>query len=393
MSQVVLVHLLQTFKVQARLIIFKCDLFGDNPGLAASPYTVQSQVSLTDFGEFVSALAGNAVQITKDNFKGLSALCGEFRFGDLDAALSQFRDSDNFKGADTIKDSEARRRFSALEERIHQRDHVIASLQSELLRRSQAQESAMEAVLERLSQLEADRAFVGSLSTEVARLRELQSMFSNEVGKVREHLREAKESADDAKDIGLASRAVAEEAEKKAEAYLGRVGQLEAELLALRSAPVPAETKPAATAPTFPPSIVPPASVAPAAPTSPLATSPPGSVPQAVVSIASAPAPTSPPSAVAPPPSGWNSELVGESRSAIDNLRRALKEVRELAEPSGWNSAIVPDFPKLFADFKTKQFTLLWRGSRDGFGSKAFHSRCDGHPNTLTVISDTNGNI
>jgi hypothetical protein len=61
--------------------------------------------------------------------------------------------------------------------------------------------------------------------------------------------------------------------------------------------------------------------------------------------------------------------------------------------PSRWNSAIVPDFPKLFEDFKNKQFTLLWRGSRDGFKAKQFHRRCDGHPNTLTVISDTKGNI
>jgi hypothetical protein len=76
----------------------------------------------------------------------------------------------------------------------------------------------------------------------------------------------------------------------------------------------------------------------------------------------SAPAPTSPVSAVSPPPSGWNSETV-------------------------------PDFPKLFEDFKKKRFTLLWRASRDGFGARDFHSRCNGHPNTLTVILDTNGNI
>jgi hypothetical protein len=61
--------------------------------------------------------------------------------------------------------------------------------------------------------------------------------------------------------------------------------------------------------------------------------------------------------------------------------------------PSGWTSAIVPDFPTLFEDFMGKQFTLLWRGSRDGFGYPDFHRRCDGHPNTLTVILDTNGNI
>jgi hypothetical protein len=102
--------------------------------------------------------------------------------------------------------------------------------------------------------------------------------------------------------------------------------------------------------------------VAPAAPTPPLATSPPGSVPQAVVPIAPPRGPTSPPYA-------------------------------SLPSPSGWNSTIASDFPKLFEDFKTKQFTLLWRGSRDGFRGYDFHSRCDKHPNTLTVILDTDGNI
>jgi hypothetical protein len=102
--------------------------------------------------------------------------------------------------------------------------------------------------------------------------------------------------------------------------------------------------------------------VAPAAPTYPLAIPPPGSVPQTVIPIAPPPPPTSPASAGLPP-------------------------------PSGWKSAIVADFPKLFEDFKTKQFTLLWRGSRDGFGARDFHSRCDGHPNTLTVVLDTDGNI
>jgi hypothetical protein len=69
----------------------------------------------------------------------------------------------------------------------------------------------------------------------------------------------------------------------------------------------------------------------------------------------------------------------------LDHLR--------IPPPSGWNSAIVPDFPKLFEDFKQKQFTLRWRGSRDGFGKRDFHSRCDWHGNTLTVILDTKGNL
>jgi hypothetical protein len=32
------------------------------------------------------------------------------------------------------------------------------------------------------------------------------------------------------------------------------------------------------------------------------------------------------------------------------------------------------------------KFTLLYRATRDGFGSKYFHSKCDGHPSTLTIL-------
>jgi hypothetical protein len=141
-----------------------------------------------------------------------------------------------------------------------------------------------------------------------------------DVGNLRNALREVRE--------------LAEGAHKKAEsteAHLGRVARLEAEVSALITAPV----VPAPAPPITPPSVVP---------------------------IASAPAAASPASAVAPP-------------------------------PSGWNSAIVPDFPKLFEDFKNKTFTLLWRGSRDGLRPSEFHSHCDRHANTLTVILSTKGSI
>jgi hypothetical protein len=71
----------------------------------------------------------------------------------------------------------------------------------------------------------------------------------------------------------------------------------------------------------------------------------------------------------------------------------AQKSAPAATPSSAWHSAIVPDFPRLFEDFKQKAFTLLWRGSRDGFHGRDFHQRCDGHPNTLTVILDTGGNI
>jgi hypothetical protein len=51
------------------------------------------------------------------------------------------------------------------------------------------------------------------------------------------------------------------------------------------------------------------------------------------------------------------------------------------------------DFPAIFEEFQEQKFTLLWRGTRDGFGVSDFHNRCDGHANTLTVIMDTSGNI
>jgi hypothetical protein len=61
--------------------------------------------------------------------------------------------------------------------------------------------------------------------------------------------------------------------------------------------------------------------------------------------------------------------------------------------PSVWESAIVSIFPKILGEFCGNKFSLLWRGSRDGFKATQFHCRCDGHANTLTLILDTNGNI
>jgi hypothetical protein len=54
---------------------------------------------------------------------------------------------------------------------------------------------------------------------------------------------------------------------------------------------------------------------------------------------------------------------------------------------------IISDFPEIFSEFRGKHFSLLWRGSRDGFGARDFHKRCNGHANTLVVILDPAGNI
>jgi hypothetical protein len=70
-----------------------------------------------------------------------------------------------------------------------------------------------------------------------------------------------------------------------------------------------------------------------------------------------------------------------------------LMQLFRIPPPAPFASRIVADFPALFAEFTGKRFTLLWRGSRDGFGARDFHGRCDGHANTLTLIEDTEGNI
>jgi hypothetical protein len=57
------------------------------------------------------------------------------------------------------------------------------------------------------------------------------------------------------------------------------------------------------------------------------------------------------------------------------------------------DSLIVSDFPPLFEEFRAKRFDLLWWGSRDGITAQEFHRRCDGRADTLTLVSDTDGNV
>jgi hypothetical protein len=57
------------------------------------------------------------------------------------------------------------------------------------------------------------------------------------------------------------------------------------------------------------------------------------------------------------------------------------------------NSTIVSEFPAVLAGFANKNFTLLYRGSADGFHASSFHAKCDGHGNTLTIIRTKKGNI
>jgi chromosome segregation ATPase len=89
----------------------------------------------------------------------------------------------------------------------------------------------------------------------------------------------------------------------------------------------------------------------------------------------------------------------------VEQLKASSEEVkaketeqeRAIAALKAWTGAldsrVVSSFPPLFDEFRPKRFVLLWRGSRDGFGARDFHGRCDGHANTLMLLCDTSGNV
>jgi hypothetical protein len=129
MSSVTLLHPEETFKIPLLQVINKCTLFQNNPTLLGSPYRVQSPVSLSIFREFLSALEGNAINITDANYTELERLCNEFGFTEVAAQLSEFRPSMDFKEAEGAY---ARGRIATLEEKANPHSHVIATLQTEV---------------------------------------------------------------------------------------------------------------------------------------------------------------------------------------------------------------------------------------------------------------------
>jgi hypothetical protein len=125
MDSVTLLHPKETFTIPALQVMTKCSLFQNNPTLLVSPYRVQSSVSLSIFREFLSALEGNAINITDNNYTELDRLCDEFGFSDLAAKLSEFRSSMDFKEAETEDEN-------AHERNAEQPEYVIVILQDKV---------------------------------------------------------------------------------------------------------------------------------------------------------------------------------------------------------------------------------------------------------------------
>jgi hypothetical protein len=379
---VTLVHPLASLQVPTHLLVSKCDLFADDPRLASVPYHLKSQLSVSDFREFVSALDCTTVKVTNNNFKGLLQLCDEFHFRDLSVQLSQFRKSRDFEEDAVL--------LSALEERVQQHDskpdnfkqdtkarvpipmteinHSIALFdevfkfvaENVTFECTVGQAIALSpAVREQLSVDACARTFSLKDVTAVDSIRHL--LWGDEVSIRRSQTGLGRQLCSPGLELALAL----------ALAFAG-TDRLDFTSFDLSMLSVEALDE---------------------------------VLVRGSFSIASEDA--------------LLERLLGLSDDYLPLLRRieigflSTTGRATLAElfvvpreslccgildflrppPPDWNSMIVPDFPKLFGDFKRKQFTLLWRGSRDGFAADDFHGRCDGHANTLTMILDTKGNI
>jgi chromosome segregation ATPase len=167
MTSVTLLHPEEKVTIPVHQAMTKCSLFQNNLTLLRSPYRLQSSVSLSIFREFISALEGNAINITDTNFTELQRLCDEFSFQELSAKLSEFRSSMDFKEAE---DADARGRIAALEETTNQHSHFIAILHNKVTQLSTdfghlvGDVSALRSASARIQTLSAE---VSSLKTQI----------------------------------------------------------------------------------------------------------------------------------------------------------------------------------------------------------------------------------
>jgi hypothetical protein len=431
MAQIVtLVHPRGSVQVSYHALVKKSALFANDHTLHHSPYVLTSQVSLSDFQTFVLALQDTSVPITNTNFRGLSLLSREFRFTALSSLLSQFRGSSSFDQEEVLlsaleerqqqhnadvesllcrvgllEASEMQSRILALEERIDRHDRMIANLRRTGGSRNSAKDvrdSAKETNLEAVHRNVIARLGIGSET--LIREQLLVSEFPEIFGEFRGRRfslswRGTRDSFDagafhcryDVQSDSVTlildtkgnifggftpAKCGLEEADPERKSFLftlvnphnvpARIFEMNAES---RKFAVNCERN---QGPCF-----------------------------------------------GDPCTG--DIIVSDNCNANENSFTCLGsvytndtgldgttfftgsrnfQVREIELfkiavrlPVGWNSVIIPEFPSIFADFLSHQFSLLWRGSRDGFGANDFHRRCNGHRNTLTVILDTKGNI
>jgi hypothetical protein len=88
----------------------------------------------------------------------------------------------------------------------------------------------------------------------------------------------------------------------------------------------------------------------------------------------------------------WQKVFVRLANKPDESIRKH-RFANPVASVQRLESSIVESIPSIFKDFDTKSWRLLYRGTRDGFGTANFHSKCDQQSNTVTIILTTGGYI
>jgi hypothetical protein len=308
-GSVTLIHPEDKFTTPIVQAITKFNLFQSNPTLLATPYPLKSSVTLSIFREFVSAFEGNAVKITNTNFAGLQQLCEEFGFHEFAAKLSEFEYPNGFE-----ETQDARTRITELEEKIARNDDETAILQNQLIQLSTD--------FERL---------VGEVSTGIQTLSEEVSALKTQIGqKVNDPV----------------------------------VEQLSTEFNELRKEVLTLKTQIEAMSLTVTPTTPQPSRLSTSTPSQrrPLASVPPTR--QSSQSITSTPSQKQP-----SPPALQPSPLITSSSSQNQPPPPTPPSSQQPPVPS-FDSQIISDFPEIFAEFRKKQISLLWRGQSRWFQSQ-----------------------
>jgi small GTP-binding protein len=167
-----LVHPRETHKVPTQRLKDTCTLFGQDPSLLTHPYTLKSRVDLADFRDFVAALKDGRPSITPKSFAGLWRLCDEFGFEDLSSRLSDFVCSG---------DRELRRRVLSLEERELVRERQIEGLEIELGHRIASEADLSRRLAQAVDRISLLENSISSLTSEIEDLKR-RPLFSQPDG-------------------------------------------------------------------------------------------------------------------------------------------------------------------------------------------------------------------
>jgi hypothetical protein len=369
MNSLILVHPEDRVTIPIHQAINKCSLFSNNPALTISPYRVQSPVSLSIIREFVAALEGKTVNITPTNLLGLEQLCSEFGFSEFSSKLSKLSQSFQFSEA-----SQGRQIGSQLSQvgRAFLRESFEFIVNGSEFEREVCESAALFGIVrEQLSVDSCARKFHVNLSgIDPAVIDSLEVLLSGEtisnvssqfllsnfvlndhlerfflnfsrsdVGKNLSELmierviefRDISNFSVDALDNLLLNESISVESEDSLLRDILKLGPDYRDLVRHIH----------------------------------------------IVNLTE---------------DGLS--LLSESFDVpSESVFRCTVERITRPPPPPLDSQIISDFPEIFAEFRRKRFSLLWRGSRDGFKAQDFHIRCDGHGNTLTMILDTKGNI